>query len=134
MLKPAADAAECFLADAEVRSDKTKRNPFEYMGCLHYEFFVTLFCRFELSIHISFFQPDIIFFIGNTYKSFYIVMLIEKRCQLFFCNGPKCTAFNQLNIFYSRFAGNKAVERGNKIFFKTKPVCYFFSIQILKSP
>ncbi len=77
MLKPAADAAECFLADAQVRCDKTKRNPFEDMRRLLYQFFVTFFGRFELCIHISFFQADIIFFVGNPYQSFYIVMLIK---------------------------------------------------------
>lgn len=133
MLKPAADAAECFLADAQVRSNKTKRNPFNNMRRLLYQFFVTFFGSFKLCIYISFFQPDIIFFVGNANQPFYIVMLVEQLCQRFFCNGPKGAAFNQLNIFYSRFAGNKTVKRSNEIFFKTKPMRYFFFIQIIKS-
>lgn len=78
MLKLATDAAECFLADTQVSGNQTKRNPFEDMWCLVYEVFVAFFCRFKLCIHISFFQPDIIFFIHNSYKSFYIVILIKK--------------------------------------------------------
>ena len=88
MLKSAADAAECFLADAEVGGNKTQRNSFEYMWRLLYQFFVTFCCRFKLCVHISFFQPDIILFISNPYKPFYIVMMIEKICERFFCDGP----------------------------------------------
>lgn len=86
MLKPASDAAECFLADAEIRSDEAEWNPFNDMWCLLYQLFVSFFGRFELCIHISFFQPDVIFFISNSYQSFNIMMLIEQICQLFFAD------------------------------------------------
>ncbi len=134
MLKPAAYAAECFLADAEVRCDAPERYPFQDMRRLYYQVFITVGCRSELGVHISFLQPDIISFIDDPYQPFNIMVLIKKTGKCFFADAPQGAAFQQLDVFHCGCAGNKTVKGSNKIILKTKPVGYFFSIQVIKSP
>lgn len=133
MLKPAAYAAECFLADTQVRSDTTQRYPFQDMRRLFYQVFITISCRSELGVHISLLQPDIVSFIDDPYQSFYIVVLIEETGKRFLADAPKGAAFQQLDIFNGSCAGNKTMKGGNEIILKTEPVGYFFAIQVIKS-
>lgn len=132
MLKPAADTAEGFLADAQIGGDETKRYPFNNVRRLLFQFFIPLCCCFKLSVHVSFFEPDIISFIHNPYQSFNIVVLIKKAGERFFWNGPKRAAFHKLNVFNSRLAGYETMKGCNKIIFKSKPMGYLFSIKVVK--
>lgn len=84
MLKLAAYPAECFGTDAEVRSDMAQRYSFQDMRRLQQKILIPLGSRFKLGIHKTFFQPDIIFFVGDPHQSFDFVILVEQRCKFFF--------------------------------------------------
>ena len=80
MLKPASYPAQCFLADTQVRSDMTEWYPFNNVGCLPEQCFIPFRGRFKLGIDESFLQPDIVFFVSDSYQSFYFMVLVKKAC------------------------------------------------------
>ena len=88
MLKAAANAAQCFLADAQVRSYMAKRHPFKNMRRLNQQVFISFSSRFKLCVYISLLQPYVIFFVRNPHQPFYFVVLVKKTLQLVFRNGP----------------------------------------------
>jgi len=77
MLKPASYSAQRFLADTKIGSDHSERNSFEDMWCSQEKILIQFCGSFELCIHKSFFQADIIFFVGNSYQSLNLMILIE---------------------------------------------------------
>jgi hypothetical protein len=77
MLKAAPYPAQCFLADAEVRSNMPQGYSFQYMWRLQQQAFISFCGSFKLCIYKPLFQPDIIFFISNSYQPFYFMVLIK---------------------------------------------------------
>lgn len=86
---------------------------------------------FELCIYITFFQAYVIAFVGNAHQPFNVVMCIHQPRDGIFADGPQNAAFQQLQTFYCRLLCNKAVKRRDEIGRKPKPVCYFFSVEVV---
>ena len=78
MLKPAAYAAEGFLADAEIRCNVAQGHTPGNMGVIAQQVFIPLSRSFEMRIYKTFFQPDIIFLIGNPDQPFNFMKLVEE--------------------------------------------------------
>jgi len=74
MLKPAADAAQCFGIDAQVSRDVAERHAGKKVRRSFHQVVVTLGGGFELRIYKPLFQPDIIFFITDPHHSFYFMV------------------------------------------------------------
>ena len=77
MLNPASDPAERFLANTKIGGDHSKWDPFENMRVSLKKIFIQLGSSFKLCIYKSFFQAEIIFFVGNSYQSFDLMKLIK---------------------------------------------------------
>ena len=81
MLNPAAYPAQCFLADAQVGGDMAQWHSFQNMRRSLQQGFVSFGGAFEMSIHKSFFQADIIFFVSNSYQPLNFMIAVKKACQ-----------------------------------------------------
>lgn len=132
MLKPAADAAQCFGADAEIRSDVAQRHAFYNMRCLLQQVLIAFRSWPELRIYKTLFQPDIITFIRGTHQPLNFVVRRHQPRDVCFADGPQNAAFEQLNIFHGGLLRNKGVKRGDEIGCEGKPVRDFFFIKIIK--
>lgn len=128
LLKLTADTADGFGRSAEVTGNHLQRHSLQHMRCMFYQLQVAIAGRGKLCVHKSFFQPHIIFFVGNAHQPFNIVMRIKQGLQVCFADAPHNAAFQKLQIFYSRLCGGITVKGGDEIVFETKPVCDFFSI------
>ena len=134
MLIPAANTAKCFLRDAEVGGNITERYTREDMRCFAQQVIVPFCSGFELGIHKTFFEADIIFFITDPYRCFGFGKAFEQLIKLFFSDDDKRRRFQELYIFYGGFPGYKTVKGSGKIIFKGKPVRDLFPVQVVKSP
>lgn len=88
MLKLSPYTAQGFLAYAQVRSNITQWHSFQYMRCLLQQVFISFRCRFEMCVYKPFFQPDIIFFVGDSYQPFYFMIPVKKFGKCFFRDHP----------------------------------------------
>ncbi len=84
MLKRAADPAEGFRAEGHVRGDITQGYLLYNMRGVFEEVFIAVGSCFEMGIHETFLEADIIFFIRDPDQSFDFVVLVQQFIQPFF--------------------------------------------------
>lgn len=111
-----------------------ERDPLKKMRAIGNELFIPFRSGFKLIIDILFLQPDVIAFITQPKQVCNVGILSTEQIQIRFGNAVKNGVFQQLDVFYGRFLGDKAVKGGDKIILETKPMRDFAAFLKIETP
>lgn len=89
MLNPPPDPAQGLLADAKIGGNMPQRHPFNDMRRSLKQVVIPFGSRFEMCVYKALLQPYIIFFICNSDKPFYFMIIVKKTGQFFFRDHPE---------------------------------------------
>ena len=131
MLNLTPDTAKRLLADAQVGSDLAQRNPFQYMRRVFEEVLIPLGGRFELRIHKTLLEPEIIALVGRPQQSFHLVITLEQCRKRLLRYGPECAALQQLNILHRGLLRDEAMKGSDEVILECEPMRDLLAIEVI---